>query len=39
MISVKTAHELEKMRRACRISALALQAAGKAIEGITFMIR
>ena len=32
MISVKTAHELEKMRRACRISALALQAAGKAIE-------
>ena len=36
MISVKTAHELEKMRRACRISALALQAAGKAIEaGIT----
>lgn len=36
MISVKTAHELEQMRVACRISALALKAAGEAIEaGIT----
>ena len=36
MIPVKNAHELEQMRRACRISALALKAAGEAIEaGIT----
>lgn len=36
MISVKNAHELEQMRKACRISALALKAAGNAIEaGIT----
>ncbi len=36
MISVKTAHELEQMRVACRISAMALKAAGDAIEaGIT----
>ena len=36
MIPVKNAHELEQMRRACRISALALKAAGDAIEaGIT----
>ena len=32
MIPVKNAHELEQMRRACRISALALKAAGEAIE-------
>lgn len=36
MIPVKNAHELEQMRKACRISALALKAAGDAIEaGIT----
>lgn len=36
MISVKTARELEQMRTACRISAIALKAAGDAIEaGIT----
>lgn len=36
MISVKTAHELDRMRRACIISALALKKAGEAIEpGIT----
>lgn len=36
MISVKNAHELEQMRKACRISALALKKAGEAIEaGIT----
>ena len=36
MIPVKNAHELEQMRRACRISALVLKAAGEAIEaGIT----
>ena len=36
MIPVKNAHELEQMRKACRISALALKAAGEAIEaGIT----
>jgi len=36
VIPVKNAHELEQMRKACRISALALKAAGEAIEaGIT----
>lgn len=36
MISIKSEKDLEKMRAACRITALALQAAGKVVEpGIT----